>query len=178
MGIDIHALNFLRYVTKKRKLGRVATIGRQSLLVSRRELARVLGVPWKDTNLGLYSEELLKKHFGATHVDSYDYSGYEGATHVADLGRPIVPEQQYDTVIDCGTAEHIFDVSQVLRNLSCLCPPIIFAVMDSGSSLLNYFSRFIQMHRDTAKPKFSWRIYATKANGSRSSSQNTEDALK
>jgi hypothetical protein len=121
MGIDIHALNFLRYVTKKRKLGRVATIGRQSLLVSRRELARVLGVPWKDTNLGLYSEELLKKHFGATHVDSYDYSGYEGATHVADLGRPIVPEQQYDTVIDCGTAEHIFDVSQVLRNLSCLC---------------------------------------------------------
>ncbi len=121
MGIDIHALNFLRYVTKKRTLGRVATIGRQSLLVSRRELARVLGVSWKDTNLGLYSEELLKKHFGATLVDSYDYSGYEGATHIVDLGKPIVPEQQYDTIIDCGTAEHIFDVPQVLRNLSGLC---------------------------------------------------------
>ena len=121
MGIDIHAVNFLRYVTKKRKLGRVATIGRQSLLVPRRELARVLGVSWKDTNLGLYSEELLKKHFGATVVESYDYSGYEGATHVLDLGRPIDPEQQYDTIIDCGTAEHIFDVSQVLKNISCLC---------------------------------------------------------
>jgi len=121
MGIDIHAVNFLRYVTKKRKLGRVATIGRQSLLVPRRELARVLGVSWKDTNLGLYSEELLKKHFGATVVDSYDYSGYEGATYVLDLGRPIDPEQQYDTIIDCGTAEHIFDVSQVLKNISCLC---------------------------------------------------------
>lgn len=120
MGIDIHALNFLRYVTKKRKLGRVATIGRQSLLVPRRELARVLG---KDTNLGLYCEELLRKHFGATLVDSYDYSDYEGATHVMDLGRPIVPEQQYDTILDCGTAEHIFDVCQVLKNLSSLCSP-------------------------------------------------------
>ena len=121
MGIDIHAVNFLRYVTKKRKLGRVATIGRQSLLVPRRELAKVLGVSWKDTNLGLYSEELLKKHFGATAVDSYDYSDYEGATHVVDLGRPMVPEQQYDTIIDCGTTEHVFDVPQVLRNLSSLC---------------------------------------------------------
>jgi len=123
MGIDVHAVNFLRYVTKKRKLGRVATIGRQSLLVPRRELARVLGVSWKDTKLGLYSEELLKKHFGATVIDSYDYSDYEGATHVVDLGRPIVPEQQYDTIIDCGTTEHVFDVPQVLRNLSSLCAP-------------------------------------------------------
>jgi hypothetical protein len=123
MGIDIHALNFLRYVAKKRKLGRVATIGRQSLLVPRRELARVLGVSWTDSSFGLYSEGLLKKHFGATLVDSYDYSGYEGATHVVDLGRPIVPEQQYDTIIDCGTAEHVFDVPQVLRNLSSLCAP-------------------------------------------------------
>jgi hypothetical protein len=121
MGIDIHALNFLRYVAKKRKLGKVATIGRQSLLVPRRELASVLGVSWNDTNFGLYSEELLRKHFGATLVDSYDYSVYEGATHVVDLGRPIVAEQQYDTIIDCGTAEHIFDIPQVLRNLSCLC---------------------------------------------------------
>jgi hypothetical protein len=121
MGIDIHALNFLRYITKKRKLGTVATIGRQSLLVPRRELASVLGVSWKDANLGLYSEELLKKHLGATLVDSYDYSGYEGATHVVDMGRPIVPEQHYDTIIDCGTAEHIFDVPRVLKNISCLC---------------------------------------------------------
>jgi hypothetical protein len=123
MGIDIHGLNFLRYVAKKRKLGTVATIGRQSLLVPRRELARVLGVSWNDTDFGLYSEELLKRHFGATLVDSYDYSGYEGATYVVDLGRPIVPQQQYDTILDCGTAEHVFDVAQALRNLSSLCTP-------------------------------------------------------
>jgi hypothetical protein len=121
MGIDIHALNFLRYVSKKQKLGTVATLGRQSLLVPRRDLARFTGISWKDAELGLFSEELFKKHFGATLVDSYDYSDYEGATHVVDLGKPMVPEKQYDTIIDCGTVEHIFNVSQALRNLSSLC---------------------------------------------------------
>jgi hypothetical protein len=33
----------------------------------------------------------------------------------------MVPEKQYDTIIDCGTVEHIFNVSQALRNLSSLC---------------------------------------------------------
>jgi hypothetical protein len=121
MGIDIHALNFLRYVAKKRKLGRVATIGRQSLLVPRGELAKIMGISKKDLEFGLYSEELLKKHFGATEVDSYDFSDYEGATHIVDMGEPIVSEKQYDTIIDCGCAEHIFDVAQALRNISCLC---------------------------------------------------------
>jgi len=121
MGIDIHALNFLRYVAKKRGFGRVATIGRQSVLVSRGELARIMGISRKDAGVGLFCEELLKKYFGATEVDSYDYSDYEGATHVVDLGKPIVPEKQYDTVIDCGCAEHIFNVRQALENFSCLC---------------------------------------------------------
>ncbi len=79
MGIDIHALNFLRYIAKKRKFGSVATIGRQSLLVSRRELASVLGIPWKDTDFGLFSEELFKTHFGAISVDSRWLNG----THVS-----------------------------------------------------------------------------------------------
>jgi hypothetical protein len=121
MGIDVHALNFLKYVAKKREFGSVATIGRQSLLVPRGELARILGIPKKDSEFGLYSEELLKKNFGATAVDSYDFSDYEGATHIADMGKPIVSEKQYDTIIDCGCAEHIFDAAQALRNISCLC---------------------------------------------------------
>ena len=123
MGIDIHALNFLRYVAKKGEFRRVATIGRQSLLVSRSELADALRISRNEADFGLFCEALLEKHFGASSVDSYDYSDYEGATHIVDLGRPIVPSRQYDTVIDCGTAEHIFDVCQVMKNLSSLCAP-------------------------------------------------------
>lgn len=123
MGIDVHSLNFLRYVSKNRKLGRVATIGRQSLLLSSGKIARYLGIPPKNTDFGMYCEKLLKEHFGATSVDSYDYSDYEAATHIVDMGKPFVPEKQYDTILDCGTCEHIFDVAQALNNVSSLCVP-------------------------------------------------------
>src|SRR5258708_37485432 len=40
---------------------------------------------------------------------------------MVDVGKPLVSDEEYETIIDCGTAEHIFEVSQVLRNLSGLC---------------------------------------------------------
>ena len=188
MGIDVHALNFLRYVAKKREFGRVATIGRQSLLVSRSELADALGIPRDETDFGLFCEALLKKHFGASSVDSYDYSDYEGATHVVDLGRPFVPERQYDTVIDCGTAEHIFDVCQVMKNLSSLCAPggQLIHVLPANNFcghgfwqfLPSHFSRSTRTRPDTEKQKSSWQIYAIRPSGSRSSSRKPGDAPK
>jgi len=108
MGIDAHALNFLRYAAKKKTLGRVATMGRQSLMTK--------GVQAS----GGYCENFLMQEFGATRVDSYDYSDYESATHIVDMNRPLEMVEEYDTVVDCGTSEHIFDVSQALRNISRL----------------------------------------------------------
>jgi len=108
MGIDIHGLNFLRYAAKKKALGRVATIGRQSLIVPSVQPG------------GGFCEEFLAKQFSARVVDSYDYSDYEGATHIVDMNRPLVTAEEYDTVVDCGTTEHIFNVSQALRNVSTL----------------------------------------------------------
>jgi len=35
MGIDIHAVNFLKYASQRKQLGKVATIGRQHLMVPR-----------------------------------------------------------------------------------------------------------------------------------------------
>jgi hypothetical protein len=110
MGIDIHALNFLVYVSRKKDLGSVATIGRQSLMVPR---ARA--------EFGNFCEELLRKQFGAKLVDSYDFSDFEGATYLADMNKPMATARQYDTVLDCGCTEHIFNVSQALTNISALC---------------------------------------------------------
>ncbi len=148
MGIDIHALNFLRYVTKKRTLGRVATIGRQSLLVSRRELARVLGVSWKDTNLGLYSEELLKKHFGATLVDSYDYSGYEGATHIVDLGKPIVPS---GLCASGGQIVHVLPANNFCGHGFWQFSPELFFSLYSDASAYSETGVFLADLRDKGK---------------------------
>jgi hypothetical protein len=110
MGIDTHALNFIRYVSKGERLGRVATLGRQSL--------QIAGLA---AQFGNHCEELLVRRFGAELVDSYDYSNYEGATHIVDMNRPLAESRQYDTVIDCGCLEHIYNAPQALANVSALC---------------------------------------------------------
>lgn len=110
MGIDIHSRNFIAYAARRQTLGCVATIGKQNLMV-----------PQDITQFGNFCESWLMQRLGATLVDSYDNSDYEGATHVADLNEPLAPKRRYNTVIDCGCSEHIFNVPQALRNISLLC---------------------------------------------------------
>ncbi len=120
MGIDIHALNFLRYAVTKKRFDRVATIGRQSLVIAPATLSALMRLP-KSTRFGSFCEDLLLQHFGASAVDSYDYSDYEGATHIVDMNKPLRSDKQYDTIIDCGCVEHIYNVPQALANISTLC---------------------------------------------------------
>lgn len=110
MGIDRHTFSFLRYCSEKKPFGSVATMGRQSLLD--RKLRR---------EYGAFCEILLQEQCRAASVDSFDNSTFEGATHIADLNRPLNFPRQFDTVIDCGTLEHIFNVPQGLRNMFQLC---------------------------------------------------------
>lgn len=106
MGIDVHALNCLRYISRKEPLGRVGTIGSRLLMIGPARVAEMMGLPMV-TEFGMYSEELLQRYFGAKLVDSYDYSDYEGATFTADMNKPLLPTREYDTVIDYGSLEHI-----------------------------------------------------------------------
>jgi len=58
-------------------------------------------------------------------VDSIDASNYENASIIHDMNNPL-PEnlrQQYDTIIDAGTLEHIYNIPQALENCSLLCKP-------------------------------------------------------
>lgn len=122
MGIDVHALNFLRYTKKKKLLGNTLTIGRQGLHVDEAKVRSLLGAPMTYRNQK-YCETLLLEYFGATIVDSIDVSDFEKATHIVDMNRPL-PDHlrgQYDTVIDGGCLEHVFNVTQALKNCSLLC---------------------------------------------------------
>ena|SRR5215471_5507438 len=110
MGIDAHARAFIAYASAKKPLGRVATIGRQSLMV-RADIAK----------FGRYCESFLAERFNAVLVESFDYSDYEGATYTVDLNHPFVPCKTYNTVLDCGSLEHIYNVPQALANVSALC---------------------------------------------------------
>lgn len=124
MGIDIHALNFLRYATRKRYLGATMTIGRQGVHVIEPVVRKALAFDGAYQNAD-YCEQLLIGGLGATSVESVDNSSYEGATHVHDMNQEL-PEDlrgRFDTVIDGGCVEHVFNVVQALRNCSSLLKP-------------------------------------------------------
>jgi hypothetical protein len=121
MGIDMHALNLLRWASSKSNgLGVTATIGRQAIYVPPAKLNTQVCLSEKYGN-PQYCEELLLEAFGAERVDSFDNSDYEGCTYVADFSKPLDPPGNYDTVIDCGCIEHIYNIPQALWNISLLC---------------------------------------------------------
>lgn len=123
MGINIHALNFLRYLGRYGNLGETLTIGRQALRPSSGVVRRILSLEGSDYTNQTYCDDLLKAHFGASGVNSLDYSIKEGATVQHDLNVPIQEsmEGRYDSVIDSGSLEHIFNIPQALLNCSLLC---------------------------------------------------------
>jgi hypothetical protein len=117
MGINSHAFNFVMCQAARAPLGRVLTIGRQSLDVDEKFLRSKLGKPVAPSP---YCEPVLLA-LGAASVDSLDVSDYENATIVVDLGKPCCLNQRFDTIIDFGSLEHIFDAATAFRNLVDLC---------------------------------------------------------
>ena len=102
----------------------VATIGRQSLTVPLPELQRLaerLGrdeVSADELSGSGYAEGFLTSVLGATDVTSFDFSSYEGADVTHDFNSKIDPSfhRSFDTVIDGGSIEHIFDIRTVFSN--------------------------------------------------------------
>lgn len=119
MGIGIQELQFLANASQYGDFGKTITIGRQGLHIQVHQGNHVLGVD--NFELSPYCEDMLIKYFGATSVDSIDYSNYEGASLTYDLNEPLPDLGQYDTIIDCGTLEHVFNINQAFKNVSSLC---------------------------------------------------------
>lgn len=123
MGINT---SFARLLARAKTQGTVfsdtLTIGRQSLTIPSQE------VPGLASQLGLtafaniaedsFAEGFLKSFLCASSVRSMDYSAYQDADIVHDLNQPIPDELRgaFDTLIDGGSIEHIFDIKQVLSN--------------------------------------------------------------
>lgn len=122
MGIDLQSLNLLRYAYSFGDFNKTVTIGRQTLSVNKHVLHQVLQVDGKYKHEE-FCEQLFKEYFHSSIVDSIDASDYENASILHDMNNPL-PEnlrQQYDTIIDSGTLEHIYNTPQALENCSLLC---------------------------------------------------------
>lgn len=112
MGIDLHTFHLIRDLAAQRPLGDVLTIGRQSVDFD----VSAFGLAPDDPAQAQYCEWVLRA-IGAGEVASLDISDYEKATHIGDLGAPMALPRAYDTVIDAGSLEHVFDVATAFRNL-------------------------------------------------------------
>lgn len=112
MGIDRHTFHMIQGLAAERPLGAVLTIGRQTVDFD----AAGFGAPPADPAEAQYCEWILRA-LGASEADSLDISDYEGATHIGDLGAPMSLPRSYDTIVDSGSLEHVFDVATAFRNL-------------------------------------------------------------
>eukprot|EP01037_Dinobryon_pediforme_P018822 gene18822-19135_t len=149
MGVDLHGLRFLRYLHRNGDFENTVTIGRQALVLKEDELATELNARIEDIK-GEYCEKLLRNCFGATSVDSVDYSDFEKATLILDMNKdlPEAHANQYNTVIDFGCLEHIYRVTTALENCSKLCKPELFFSLYSSENGYSETEVFLADLRD------------------------------
>ena len=122
MGFNTHGINFLRYIKKYRNFDKTITIGRQELYLREPMVREVAFVDYKNDQ---YCERFLMGYCNSNEVDSVDNSNFESASVIHDMNQPVPANLHaiYDTVIDSGCLEHIYNVHQALKNCSLLCKP-------------------------------------------------------
>lgn len=118
MGINLHAFHFIRAQSAIRPLGDTLTNGRQELCVDVGYLEQVLGKSIR--RVDGYCEPLLSA-LGADNVASIDFSDYETPTYIGDLNGSIELGREFDTIVDSGSLEHVFDIASAFRNLIRFC---------------------------------------------------------
>jgi hypothetical protein len=108
--------------------GAAATLGHLSLYLHRREIGKMrslikdaaLARSWCDSyRWGQTADTFFRDVLRMDTVDSIDFSDFEGATIVCDLGVPVARElhRKFDLVVDGGTLEHIFMIPTAFANM-------------------------------------------------------------
>lgn len=167
MGINTAMARFMARARKLgTELGDVVTIGRQSLTVPEADLAaiaRFLGIDEaaaRTVARDHYAERLLTSVYGARSTCSIDVSAYEDADILHDLNLPIPATLagRFDTLIDAGTIEHLFDQRTVLTSYMAL-------VRQGGSIFLQTNANNLCGHGFyQLSPELLYRVFAP-ANG-------------
>lgn len=132
MGITLASARFLvQSKASGTRFGRVLTLGRQHMAVTPARLKAILddtGVTLQQSDASNFDsrlratkwrfEEFLKL-LDADEVLACDASDYEGATIIHDLNIPVPKEfyERFDTVIDGGTLEHVFNFPEAIKSV-------------------------------------------------------------
>lgn len=127
MGLNYETVRTLLEYRGAKHGGQVASLGRLSINLHPREIADLRSrfaaahvTSWLDTfSWGEYCERFFTEAMKFDSVSTIDFSDYEGASLVYDIGRPIDASmyESFDLLVDGGTIEHVFDVKTALSNV-------------------------------------------------------------
>lgn len=137
MAITLVGARFLGLAIERGcRLGDMLTVGRLGLYAPKARLNDVLArvdapgrfdVSFLDPGLptsGEYADDFYR-HLGARSLHVMDGSAYEGADVIHDLNTPLPAElsERFDTVVDGGTLEHVFNPTEALSSYMKLVRP-------------------------------------------------------
>ncbi|MEO0946455.1 MAG: methyltransferase domain-containing protein [Pseudomonadota bacterium] len=127
---DTLAARLIETTFEHKLSGRLLMLGRQRWIGSRKGKAATFfaetierylpGITEADLcNTENHFSETFFRTLGYDHVDSMDFSEFEGASIIQDLSQPLDPslEGQFDVIYDGGTCEHIFELPTAYRNI-------------------------------------------------------------
>ena len=119
MALTFHTFKFLEKLKKNNlNFGETLTIGRLNNLLEKEDF-KLLNI---QIDQNVYADNLLKQHFNLLSLNALDYSSFEDADIIHDLNIPLEnSNKQFNTIIDFGTSEHVFNVTECLKNISNLC---------------------------------------------------------
>ena len=71
-------------------------------------------------------------------LDVYDVVNERGCEIICDLNIPQLPVKKYDIVLDVGTAEHCFNISQALFNMASVVKVGGYIIHENPANCLNH----------------------------------------
>ena len=119
MALTFHTFKYLEKLKKENFfLGETLSLGRLNNLINKDDF-KTLKISLSEED---YADKILFENFNLKSLNSLDFSKFENADIIYDLNEPIEKlDKQFDTILDFGTSEHVFNISQCLKNISDLC---------------------------------------------------------
>lgn len=119
MALTFHTFKYLEKLKNNNlDFGETLTIGRLNNLLRKEDYKQL------DINVSqdIYADNILKNYFNLSSLNALDYSSFEEADIIHDLNTPLNNyKKQFNTILDFGTSEHIFNIVECFKNISNLC---------------------------------------------------------
>ena len=115
MALTFHTYKFLDYLKNSNyNFGKVLSLGKINNLLTKDDFQN-LELKFSNEN---YADNILKEIFKFETLECLDYSSFEGAEIIHDLNFPIISaDKQFDTILDFGISEHVFNIAQCIFNI-------------------------------------------------------------